>query len=233
MRVAGCRYQLTVEDLAFCHTIVCAGYHDIKYHTLALVEDCLDDGVPGDFAECGVLYGAHPAIILRALMRRGITDRRVHLFDSFQGIPRATADDYELQRETYGLSSGTMESSGVSMSSVENTLNNLRRWGVGNADLIEVHEGWFQDTLPPSRERFIERGVGLAFLRVDVDLYDSTRVVYENLYGLVASGGYIVDDDYGSPLEVPACRKALESVVGPQTVRHVEKQDTTAWWRKP
>lgn len=221
-----------MEDLVFCHTIVCAGYHDIKYHTLALVEDCLDDDIPGDFAECGVLYGAHPAIMVRALHRRGITDRRVHLFDSFQGIPRATADDYALQQETYGLSPGVMESSGISVSSMENTLDNLRRWGVYDAGLIEVHAGWFQDTLPPARASFEDRGTKLAILRVDVDLYDSTRVVYKHLYELVSSGGFVVDDDYGSPLEVPACRKAMESVIGPQIVQHVEKQDTTAWWRK-
>jgi hypothetical protein len=155
----------------------------------------------------------------------------VHLFDSFQGIPKATADDYELQQKTYGLSSGAMESSGISVSPVENTLDNLRRWCSYDPALIEVHPGWFQDTLPGAK-------VGpLAILRVDVDLYESTRVVYEHLYDKVTVGGFVIDDDYGSPSDYPACRRALEAVVkskhGPLKVAHVEGQDMTAWWRKP
>lgn len=234
MKVRGCRYELTSDDLDFCHMIVCAGYHDMKYHTVAVMEDCLDDGVEGDFAECGVLYGAHPAIMLRALQRRGMTDRKVHLFDSFQGIPRATMDDHELQRATYGvLPAGQMESSGISVSTLQNTLGNLGKWGVYDARMVEAHPGWFQDTLPQVRERFRREGVKLAVLRVDGDLYESTLAVYSNLYEFVSPGGYVIDDDYGGPQETAACRAALERVIGPQRVQHVEKQDTTAWWRKP
>lgn len=223
------RYQLTMDDYAFCNTIVCAGHHEIKYHTCALVEDLLNEGVLGDFAECGVLFGAHPAIMLRALLRRGIRNHKVHLFDSFQGIPRATTDDPELQQATYGLSSGKMESSGISVSPVENTLNNLRKWGAYDAGLIEVHPGWFQDTLPADAPKLGP----LALLRVDVDLYESTRVVYEHLYPLVVTGGYIIDDDYGRhDGEAPACRRALESVIGSQSVVEVVGQPDTSWWRK-
>lgn len=223
-------YKLTPEDVTYCNAVVCAGNHAIKYHTLQVVEQCLKEGIPGDFAECGVLYGAHPAIMLRSLLRRGIRNRKVHLFDSFQGIPRATVDDYELQQRTYGLSSGRMESSGISVSPVENTLANLRKWCAYDQALIEVHPGWFQDTLPNAK-------VGtLAILRVDVDLFESTKVVYQHLYDHVAPSGFVIDDDYGSPDDYPACRKALEDVVENGgdiiSVAHVEGQDSTAWWRR-
>lgn len=221
------RYKLTPEDCAFCDHIICAGFHAIKYHTLQVVEDLLDASIPGDFAECGVLFGAQPAIMLRSLLRRGIRDRKVHLFDSFQGIPRATEEDPPAQQAAYGMSTGVLISSGVSVSSIANTLNNLKLWGVFDPQLIELHPGWFQHTLPKAN-------VGaLALLRVDVDLYESTRAVYESLYSKVVSGGYVIDDDYGAPEERTACRRALENTIGCQNVLHVEGQETTAWWRKP
>lgn len=220
------RYQLTPDDIAFCENVVCAGFHAIKFHTLQVVEDLLDDGVPGDFAECGVLYGAHPAIMLRSLLRRGIRNRKVHLFDSFQGIPRATKDDPQAQQDAYGLSTGVMESSGVSACPAVHVLRNLMQWGVYDRDLVVTHQGWFQNTLP------ITPPLPLALLRSDVDLFDSTKLVYQHLYGMVVPGGYVIDDDYGSPGDVTACRRALESVIGPQEVAHVGRQDTTAWWRR-
>lgn len=221
------RYQFTHDDIAFCDSIEAAGFHAIKYHTLQVVEDLLDEGVEGDFAECGVLYGAHPAIMLRSLRRRGITNRTVHLFDSFQGIPRASAADDAPQRAAYGLQQeGQLESSGVSVSSLDNTLENLRRWCVYHPKFIEVHAGWFQDTLPTVKS------LKLALLRVDVDLYESTRIVYKHLYDSVVPGGYIIDDDYGSMDDFPACRGALIETIGSKIVQHVDGQDTTVWWQK-
>lgn len=228
-KVPSFRYQLTFDDVVFCRTVVCAGYHAIKDHTLALVEDLLDEGVPGDFAECGVLYGAHPAIMLRALKRRGIRDRKVHLFDSFQGIPRATLADTEAEISAYGVKQGDkMEATGVSVSSVENTLNNLRMWGVYDPELVVVHPGWFEETLARDAE-----SIGpLALLRVDVDLYESTKAVYGALWSKVVPGGYIIDDDYGPHEVMKPCRRAMEEICGPQPAIAVEGQTTTSWWRK-
>lgn len=228
MKVAGFKYELTPDDVRFCETIVCAGFHEIKFHTLALVEDLLDAGVPGDFAECGVLYGAHPAIMLRSLLRRG-ERRLVHLFDSFQGIPRATAADTEAEIAAYGLKGDRMEPTGVSVSSLDNTLSNLRGWGVFDSSMVRVHPGWFEETLPTERN-----AIGpLALLRVDVDLYESTRAVYTNLWDKVVPGGYVIDDDYGLHEDRRPCRRAMEEVCGLQEAIAVEGQPTTSWWRKP
>lgn len=43
-------------------------------------------GVPGDFVECGVFGGAQAAMMARALMDCRAR-RRVHLFDTFAGMP--------------------------------------------------------------------------------------------------------------------------------------------------
>lgn len=223
------KYQLTADERAFCERVVAAGFHDAKYHTFALVEELLQEGVPGDFAECGVLFGAHPAVMLYVLRKHGVRDRIVHLFDSFQGIPRATMEDNEYERSIYGVSDGRMVSTGVSVSSVENTRNNLIRWGVFDPAIVGFHPGWFEETLAKDAG-----GIGpLAFLRVDVDLFSSTKTVYESLYPKVVSGGFVCDDDYGlHEGSVTACRRAMESVCGQQDALAVDGQLTTSWWRK-
>ncbi len=222
-------YQLTPADRAFCETVVCAGFHAVKYHTLQVVEALLDEGVPGDFAECGVLFGAHPAVMLYALKRRGIRSRRVHLFDSFQGIPRATLEDGGAHLGAYGLLGDKMESSGVSVSSVENTLGNLSKWGVYDAELVVVHPGWFEETL----ERAAQSVPRIALLRSDVDLYSSTRAVYQHLWNRVVPGAFVIDDDYGHhDGPVTNCRRAMEQLIGPQPAIEVAGQPDTSWWRK-
>jgi len=216
---------MTDEELKFCETVVCAGFHVAKYNTFEIVEQCLKQGIPGDFAECGVLYGAHPAIMLYVLRKHGVRDRLVHLFDSFEGIPRASEQDGDHERQIYGVTDGRMVSTGVSVSSVENTVNNLKRWGVYDQDLVRIHKGWFEETL--ERE---SASIGrLAILRVDVDLYMSTKAVFTHLYPHVSPGGFVIDDDFGCV----ACRRAVEEVVGErETVTLVNGQPTTGWWQK-
>lgn len=222
------QYQLTAQDREFCEMVVAAGFHAAKYHTFALAEDCLAAGVPGDFVECGVLYGAHPAIMLYVLRKHGIRDRKVHLFDSFQGIPKATTDDNEYEQRYYGVSDGKMVSTGVSVSSVENTRSNLAKWGVFDPALVVFHPGWFEETMAADANKPEQ----IALLRVDVDLYSSTHTVFSNLYNRVVPGGFVCDDDYGLHGPATACRRAMESVIGPQEALAVEGQLTTSWWRK-
>ena len=47
----------------------------------------------------------------------------------------------------------------------------------------------------------------LAILRVDADLYESTRDVLDALYGRVSNGGYVVIDDYWA---FEPCRSAVD-----------------------
>src|ERR1700690_207419 len=97
------------------------------------------DDVPGDFVECGVWAGANSAAMARAVQDFAVLNaarkmdareigggvqgligpplsdvrRRVHLFDSFQGIPQAGEYDIEY------LAAG--HKAGLSASSLENT----------------------------------------------------------------------------------------------------------------
>jgi hypothetical protein len=121
----------------------------------------LDDGL---ILEFGVAAGDS----IRYLAAR--TDRKVHGFDSFEGLP----EDWPGRHEAKGHYS------------TEGQLPSVP----GNVDL---HKGGFAETLPAFLAR--ESG-GVALLHVDCDLYGSTRTVLDQLAPRIGPGTVIVFDEY-------------------------------------
>src|SRR5712692_8549244 len=55
------------------------------------IEKVITENIPGDFIECGVWRGG-ASIFARAVFKAyGVTDRKVWLADSFQGMPHITS----------------------------------------------------------------------------------------------------------------------------------------------
>src|SRR3990167_9889425 len=84
------------------------------------------EGIPGDFVECGVFCGAQCAAMARAIMDAGDPTRKVHLFDSFQGIPRAGVHDNDI-RPLVGAARFWPAPSGVSERNIERGREHMRR----------------------------------------------------------------------------------------------------------
>jgi hypothetical protein len=59
------------------------------------MEYILTNQIPGDFVECGVYKGAGPYVITKILRESGVLNRRVWLYDTFEGMPEAK--DYVLR----------------------------------------------------------------------------------------------------------------------------------------
>ncbi len=53
------------------------------------VKYLLVSNIPGDFVECGVWRGGAAFLMAELLRQAGVTDRKVWLFDSFEGLPSA------------------------------------------------------------------------------------------------------------------------------------------------
>ena len=157
----------------------------------------IQQGVPGDFVECGVFAGAQVAAMALAIVETGDTGRKVHLFDSFVGIPKAGPKDNAIRR-LVGGTGGELVTSGVSACSSADVRAHMKEWGVP-PDLLVYHEGWFQDTVPAAE-------IGpIALLRLDADLYESTLVCLKHLHPKVVKGGWCIADDYG----LDGCREAV------------------------
>lgn len=165
-----------------------------------------NDGVEGAFVECGVFKGGCAAV-MGYVARRGGTDRRTWLFDSFEGLPEPTAEDgqqavdYSRSRSTGRLE--TVDRCVGPMDVVKEVLFDKLRL---DQRRIVIRKGWFQDTLPGARGE-----IGpIAILRLDGDWYESTKTCLDNLYDNVVPGGYVILDDYYC---WEGCKKALDEFV--------------------
>lgn len=133
-------------------------------------------GVPGDIVECGVLDGGSAALMGHFTRASG---RRIHLFDSWQGLPEISAKD-------------SRESSvwvGQCVGSPRRVRAIMRKMGV-DLDRVKFYEGWFHDTF--SQASIDE----IALLHIDCDFYEPTRLCLETWYARLAPGGYVQIDDY-------------------------------------
>lgn len=167
--------------------------------------------IPGDIVECGVFAGANAAAMARAILDANKlsweeSNIRIHLFDSFTGIPQAGPEDKEF------LEAG--HPAGLSACSLDQVKANMRHWGIPD-DLLVWHPGMFQDTMP-GIEFDIDQ---IALLRLDGDLYESTKVCMEYLYPLVSKGGWVICDDY----QLSGARKAVHEVVMPGPIYWVKE----------
>ncbi len=149
-------------------------------------------GIPGDIVECGVWRGGSMQAVALTLIEQGATDRALHLFDTFEGMPPPTEKD--------------TRSNGSSAEELLATHDKDHRvWGVAGLDdvqeamretaypedQIHFHKGLVEDTVPSRAPAQI------SLLRLDTDWYESTRHELENLYDHLSPGGVLIIDDYG------------------------------------
>lgn len=180
------------------------------------VRNVVADGVPGDLIECGVWRGGGAVFMKGVLEALGDRDRTVWLADSFQGLPVPSEEldlDLDFSRELYPHLA-------VSRAEVERVFRDYELLD----ERVRFLEGWFRDTLPTAPVETI------ALLRLDGDLYESTRDALQALYHRVAPGGYIIIDDYF----LPACRRAVEEFREAEGVDEaiVRIDWTGVFWRK-
>lgn len=150
-------------------------------------------GTEGDFLEAGVCQGG-ASIYMRALqVAYGQEQRRMWVADSFEGLPAPRSDvdaglDFTEERMPWLAAS------------LEAVRDNFRTYDL-LSDEVRFVKGWFSDSLQASK---VEK---IALLRIDADLYESTRDVLQALYDRVSVGGFIIVDDYHA---FCACRTAVD-----------------------
>jgi hypothetical protein len=184
-----------------------------------------DAGIPGAIVECGVFKGGAAAMMTMA----SSPARIVWLFDSFEGLPEPTAEDGAKAVEYAGDRGG-----GV-LQPIDRCVGPLElveelffdKLHVGR-ERVMIRKGWFQDTLPLAKHE-----IGpIAVLRLDGDWYESTKVCLDNLYDLVAPGGFVIIDDYGY---WEGCRRAVDELIAARHLRIelIPIDDSGVWFRVP
>jgi O-methyltransferase len=151
-----------------------------------------DHGIPGEIVECGVWRGGSMQAVAQTLLARGVTDRQLHLFDTFEGMPEPAETDrrYDGKPAQELLERSEKTANIWAIASLEDVQAGMAETGYPG-ERIHFHPGLVEDTIPagaPDR---------IAILRLDTDWYSSTKHELEHLYDRVPSGGVLIMDDYG------------------------------------
>lgn len=159
-----------------------------------LILDVDARSVKGAIVETGCWRGGCGAFMSWASRRNG-SHRKVYLFDSFEGFPEPGVEDAGALRKTGIADAKSFKGYNTA------AYDDAKRIAMLLDSPVTLIKGWFDETLPKTAPE-----IGpIAVLRLDGDLYESTRVALRTLYDQVADGGYVVIDDFG----FAGCRQAL------------------------
>lgn len=150
----------------------------------------VDSNIPGDFVECGVWRGGSALLAGLVLQHRGIRDRSLYLYDTFEGMSAPTEVDVDMN--------------GHSAAAFIQTYRDENGWCYAS---LEDVRAIFQEQRFDFETRLIKGDVAetlaaarptkIALLRLDTDWYASTKAELEQLYPRLSVGGVLIVDDYG------------------------------------
>src|SRR4051812_10729232 len=110
--------------------------HEKLNALIVAVRYIVDNEIPGALVECGVWRGGSMQAVALALRDLGITDRELHLYDTFEGMTEPTDEDRALD--------GTPAAELLARQS-----RNAKIWAV--ASLEDVRAGMAETGYPPER----------------------------------------------------------------------------------
>ena len=150
--------------------------------------------VKGDIYEFGVFKGT--GIIKWATFRLSSDDqnkRKIYAFDTFGKFPKSSFNKDSKYLNNFFDEAGSNSYSINKISAIIKKFNN-----------IHFVKGDILKTLP----KFINdnKNIKISLLHIDVDIYEPTKCILENLYSKVSKNGIIVFDDYNT---FPGATKAV------------------------
>jgi O-methyltransferase len=155
----------------------------------------------GDVVECGIWRGGN------LFLAKKIQDkypkelkRKFYGFDTFEGMPKPSYHDGKKINEVYqGFKNRNEPWTKASLDDVKNS----SEFFFSNVDDFSFIKGMVEDTLKDKKN--LPNKISL--LRLDTDLYESTKIELNILYPLLVEKGVLIIDDYG---DFQGCRKAVD-----------------------
>jgi O-methyltransferase len=181
-------------------------FDDVRFATIALAIERLEhDRIDGAFAELGVYRGA-----LSAFMHRHAPDRRLYLFDTFEGFPEQALEN------------------GVDDRRFRDTSQEVVARAIGDTRNVEFRKGYFPDSAAGLEDE------SFAFVMLDFDLYVSAIAALNFFYPRIPRGGYFFLHDFNNVESNRAIsRAALEFLVDkPELLLEIPDICGTAMFRK-
>jgi O-methyltransferase len=165
------------------------------YALYKAVEYVVRREIPGDFVECGVWRGGSVMMMALALQRFGAVGRKLHCFDTFEGMPEPGPLD--VRNDTGAAAAEIL--------AADRDPERNKTWAIAALDVVRANlastsypsglvafcQGKVEDTLPAAAPDRI------ALLRLDTDWFESTKHELVHLYPRLVPGGVLIIDDYG------------------------------------
>ncbi|PKK83016.1 MAG: hypothetical protein CVT49_10755 [candidate division Zixibacteria bacterium HGW-Zixibacteria-1] len=151
---------------------------------LMLAEALLSVGAEGAVVECGCFSGASTA---KLSIISKITGRKLHVFDSFEGLPESAtgdASDFSIQK----AGEGTDWRPGSFAAGLERVRDNVEKYG--EISVCSFYKGWFKDTLISEN---LPDKIAMAF--TDVDLPESAKECLAAIWLTLAERGIYFTHD--------------------------------------
>lgn len=145
----------------------------------------------GDFVELGC-YEGDTSLLLAEIIRKN-PEKKLWIFDSFEGLPEKTSEDFSEAGKNFRA--GELK---VSKRYVK------QRFLRANLPVPVIKKAWFNE-LNPSED--LPEQIGFAFL--DGDLYDSIKTSLELVSPKMTKNSVIIVHDFFNP-ELPGVTKAVE-----------------------
>jgi len=147
------------------------------------------NNIQGDFVECGVWKGGNILGIMEYLAFHKMTDRKVFLYDTFEGM----TPPEDIDKDHNGRKAESILQDVMCISPIDEVREIIGRSSFPLANVTFV-VGDVCITLNNANNLHKNN---LALLRLDTDWYASTKKEMEVLYPKLNFGGVLIVDDYG------------------------------------
>ena len=140
------------------------------------------------------------------------TDRKIYLYDTFEGMSEPTEKDISYKNEDADIEWKESQKGNINewcYSPLDEVKNNLYSTGYPKDKLFFV-KGKVEDTIPGTLPDQV------SVLRLDTDWYESTYHELLHLYPLLSKNGFLIIDDYGY---WKGAREAVEQYFGENKVK--------------
>jgi O-methyltransferase len=187
-----------------------ADFQGLKFPMLAdgQIDYILDNlasilGLPGAVVELGCNVGMTTSFMQR-LLNIAESDKEIHVYESFQGLPEKTEGDGE--SESFA---------GESTVSIYDFINTFK---LAKLRVPIINEGWFRE-IPD--DRYPDK---ICFAFFDGDFYSSITDSFEKVYHKMIQGGIILVHDYKWQ-NYPGVQKACEDFLKDKPERMTQEID--------
>jgi O-methyltransferase len=174
--------NMTPKELMLKYPIISEQIEEVELLViLQELEKILNLNIEGDVCEFGCFAGT-TSLFLQRLILELSPQKRLHLYDSFDGLPKKSPEDQS--------AAGTDFIEGELIATKSQLKLNFKKAGL---PLPKIRKAWFKDLKPKN----IPDKICFAFL--DGDFYESIKDSLSLIKNNISTGGIIIIDDYDNP----------------------------------